>query len=1129
MATVARVIVLLWVDILAIYAMYVMMAYLTNVWELGFTHAAAIVNIFWGVVMLSPLPLAYIVDTIMGNYLMLLLSSVAYSVVKILNPFNQFVLSKLFSYHIKDLKMNKFVYIQGLGLLTMSTPPVLANAMGTCSDYKTECIGNGQKILFYTAMPLIAFGMAGHMTSWNSFMAEQLYEEQDDLDENTFWRFFYSILAVIIITFVAVLALPYIRPWSLRFGIPAICTLVATLLFLSGSCSYKYYRPQGSPLTMFVRVFVAAVSKLFYRTPKDVKELFEIQHPQVYVVPHTRSLRCLDKAAIVIPTKPLEEQEKNLWKLCSVTEVEETKTIIRMIPVWLTFILCGVVSAIGFTYFIEQLDHMNHKVGRLTVPTVALLWFFEQAQNLSVKLYAMFANSLGGSGSRKLAPSIGIAISMILAILCCITAAKVENRRLGVVQRHGLVDKPEETVPMTMFWMLPQFILLGAFNGIFNYSSICFFIDQSPVSTQRYLPFFINGVFGIGILGSVLSVYVVGKVSERGGKMNWFQHDLNGSRVDKYYWTLAWLMAVNLVIFIVVAIFYRYKESALGNNDGTEFGGIDEGYDDNAKALVWADIVGGYTMWIMVTYLTDVWNLNFTHAAAILNLSQGSATVLQFGFAFLVDAFLGHSPMLLISTISYSIGLGLLSMSTPPVTGTCKLYKPECIGNTQKILLYMALVQIAIGLSGHAVSLLPFFRFQVEENRPYNYYVYRQRYNSFEFAVGVSICIGPLTAAFLPLIAKERWSLVFGVPAIVYLVSTLLYLIGIRWYLPMEPEGSSLTKVLRVLTASTFKMFQKLPNQPSDLYEENDPHLSKMPHTPRLRFLDKAAILLPSESLQDVQDKGRWRLCTVTEVEETKIAIRIIPLAIAFIICGLVCSIGNTYFVEQANHMNRKVGKIKVPLFTLLIIFEFSKLLFTIPYIYLTYCLDNAQRKKYAPPIGIAMAMVFSTLCCVVAAKVEARRLNVIVNHGLLDKPQETVPMSVFWLVPQFFLLSGVSSFLENSVKSFLIDQIPPSMRNYLQYFSTGVYGLGTMASVLSVYVAGRVSGRGGKTSWFQDTLNKSRLDKYYWLLAAMSAANLVFYILVAIFYPYREAALVDEEEEETGNGVFPIFPVVYQ
>lgn len=274
-----------------------------------------------------------------------------------------------------------------------------------------------------------------------------------------------------------------------------------------------------------------------------------------------------------------------MWRLCTATEVEETKTILRMIPVWTTFILCGVVSAIGFTYFIEQLDHLNHRVGSLRLPSVALLLFYNQAQSQSTKLYAMLANRLGQSGSRKLAPPLGIAVSMILAILCCITAAKVEQRRLVVVQQHGLVDKPDATVPMSMFWLLPQFALLGAFDGIFDYSALCFFADQSPAATLQYTSILLTAVSGVGILGSVLSVFVVGKVSERGGKTNWFQHDLNGSRLDKYYWTLSWLMAINLVFFVVVAMLYRYKESRLREQEGQELGGIDEGFDENSKCF----------------------------------------------------------------------------------------------------------------------------------------------------------------------------------------------------------------------------------------------------------------------------------------------------------------------------------------------------------------------------------------------------------------------------------------------------------------------------------------------------------------------------------------------------------------
>lgn len=79
-------------DTLATYAMYVMMAYLTTVWDLSFTKATAIVNVFWGSVAVSPLLLTFIVDTILGNYWMLLTSSVAYSVVSII------YLNQIFAY-----------------------------------------------------------------------------------------------------------------------------------------------------------------------------------------------------------------------------------------------------------------------------------------------------------------------------------------------------------------------------------------------------------------------------------------------------------------------------------------------------------------------------------------------------------------------------------------------------------------------------------------------------------------------------------------------------------------------------------------------------------------------------------------------------------------------------------------------------------------------------------------------------------------------------------------------------------------------------------------------------------------------------------------------------------------------
>lgn len=60
-------------------------------------------------------------------------------------------------------------------------------------------------------------------------------------------------------------------------------------------------------------------------------------------------------------------------------------------------------------------------------------------------------------------------------------------------------------------------------------------------------------------------------------------------------------------------------------------------------------------MYIMMTYLTNVWNLSTTHAAGIINIWDGITAVLAIVFAYIVDSFLGDYYMLLLSSISYTI------------------------------------------------------------------------------------------------------------------------------------------------------------------------------------------------------------------------------------------------------------------------------------------------------------------------------------------------------------------------------------------------------------------------------------------------------------------------------------------
>ncbi|KAI7998436.1 Protein NRT1/ PTR FAMILY 5.5 [Camellia lanceoleosa] len=141
---------------------------------------------------------------------------------------------------------------------------------------------------------------------------------------------------------------------------------------------------------------------------------------------------------------------------------------------------------------------MNHKLAKISIPIVILLWFHDQGKQHFANLYYKLANKLGGSGAKHYAPLIGIAVSMIFAILSCITAAKVETRRLNVVRTHGLINKPEDRIPMSVFWLLPQLVLIGALNGILENSIVAILIDQVGPSMRAYVIHFGVGVGGVG-------------------------------------------------------------------------------------------------------------------------------------------------------------------------------------------------------------------------------------------------------------------------------------------------------------------------------------------------------------------------------------------------------------------------------------------------------------------------------------------------------------------------------------------------------------------------------------------------------------------------------------------------------
>jgi peptide/histidine transporter 3/4 len=84
-----------------------------------------------------------------------------------------------------------------------------------------------------------------------------------------------------------------------------------------------------------------------------------------------------------------------------------------MIPIWVVFIMCGVVSSVGDTYFLDQADDLNPKIGNVEAPAFTLLIF----QKIAESMFATVTKKLVKKGSSKYAAPVGNIVATIFSRL----------------------------------------------------------------------------------------------------------------------------------------------------------------------------------------------------------------------------------------------------------------------------------------------------------------------------------------------------------------------------------------------------------------------------------------------------------------------------------------------------------------------------------------------------------------------------------------------------------------------------------------------------------------------------------------------------------------------------------------
>lgn len=149
------------------------------------------------------------------------------------------------------------------------------------------------------------------------------------------------------------------------------------------------------------------------------------------------------------------------------------------------------------------------------------------------------------------------------------------------------------------------------------------------------------------------------------------------------------------------------------------------------------------------------------------------------------------------------------------------------------------------------------------------------------------------------------------------------------------------------------------------------------------------------------------------------------------------------------------------------------------------------------------------------AAITERKRLSVAASVG---RNNATLPVSVFLLIPQFFLVGSGEAFIYTGQLDFFITQSPKGMKT----MSTGLFlttlSLGFFVSSFLVSVVKKVTGTSAGQGWLADNINYGRLDCFYGLLTVLSLVNFFVYLVCAAWYkPQNPKPTM--QMEKIGNG----------
>ena len=249
------------------------------------------------------------------------------------------------------------------------------------------------------------------------------------------------------------------------------------------------------------------------------------------------------------------------WRLCSVQQVEDLKSLMRIFPILSSGIFLSTPIGVLMSLTVLQALTMDRHLGpHFKIPAGTRIVFILTSTAISLTLIDRILYPIWQKLShRSPMPLQRIALGHVFNALGMVVAALVESKRLKITQTHHLIDDSKSNIPMSVLWLVPQLAVVGIGEAFHYPGQVTLYYQEFPTSLRSTSTAMYSMIMGIAYYMSNAVIALTQRTT------GWLPDNINNGRLDKVYWVLLVVGVINFGYYLICAKFYRYQNVAKEN------------------------------------------------------------------------------------------------------------------------------------------------------------------------------------------------------------------------------------------------------------------------------------------------------------------------------------------------------------------------------------------------------------------------------------------------------------------------------------------------------------------------------------------------------------------------------------